>query len=1285
MRIKNFDLEEEVELVFDSLFLKIMHTLGKPLGTAGAIEYFKDDIRNQTQEDKNSRADKSLSENKKLPEILESIQKKKNENEGGSDGSSEDIILGESISFWQGELAKEFGLAGNVKEEAFNRLCRGQHPLIKEQLIRHVKPRKLKKKKKDKDGNISTIEYYSKSHRAGINHSVSAPKSVSLVAMLDPRVILAHHNAEIKASNYVEKFTSAKMGGSNPSERTGCVLNASFLQFEARPDSKTGKTAPTLHTQSLEFNLSKTKDGKFRAIETRESLRSQKLKTALYRSYLIPEMEAIGYQMRIDSRTKAPEVRGISREYIEVNSPRQNEIIEKAEELGIKSTDVVSSNYRRKKIPDKAEMIRQFNENEKEFGFPVAKAVAKAKDRSRDSDTQTNQNLTIPQESIKNSDNDYQKQDKITEGQAFEAVIKEAEKHFEEKGTRKFTTEQNLLAEVLNHSLRDLKIEKVEKEFANRQTSGELNIFKFSRTSQNGEESTNHSKEISKNSLDTENQPNHSKNQLHVELENSNERNVRRVKTEQDGQRVSKDEKQLVSKRHSQTANNNGESNLASLFNRIKSKNRKFDKEESQTQKTFFSVVQTSGGKSGESLEKIEFTGEESAAIRNDRADNQTNGSGERTEFNSSEIKTNVGRNSAKGSDSGGTEQTQIEFGVAEDRNLEERDSDDRTQEKAQIGRTSENRTRIERNSDRASQTQELEENGDRENRQEFQHSGQFGVGESDRDKSISFEDYRESIPQLGTEANRDKELRGRDSGFSERDREDKTRSQKTRKGLYEEDRSSTQNDALLDSSTNSDNDHIVLQYDDQREANRERDVVGRNNIQSEKISGSVGREFEAGARKHSKHDSSFERTVADGQELLQETADREEQDKRNNVEKNPRAAEWATQIINVKFYGGQLDKEVTDKWAMIIKDSSAPEEFLNELTQTKTPDQREELSRNLDQQLEILTESFNLPKKNLSGVDIESHLTQRLSKIEVKNFEEISGEKISSKTIEILSKSKSELKNNLSTEDHIEKSTELFGDALNVEQVFNTELEYKVFEGLLYPHAVGFDEEIITETQRDVDRDEYISREIVDLIQLSYGGQCEVFTDEFKLELSDKIYYLPTEPSDIYDKIYQENWQRQIEMFSPIVEHTAEQMNININTPQNELQRNQQLSEFITQQMMFAYEQFNKQKLNDDIVNELHKGILNLSEKSPTDIQLNRITEYKNSELNLPAFETSLDIFAYKSLNQTDEERSEVTEKYATKINEIREEQANQIRLENLTKVREFENDNSYDDGMDM
>src|SRR5256885_16631449 len=90
---------------------------------------------------------------------------------------------------WNGQLAGRWGLTGEVREEHFERLAKGQHPVTGEQLVRHQTARETKYARGE---TVTTME-----HRAGWDATFSAPKSVSITALVggDDRVRVAHRES----------------------------------------------------------------------------------------------------------------------------------------------------------------------------------------------------------------------------------------------------------------------------------------------------------------------------------------------------------------------------------------------------------------------------------------------------------------------------------------------------------------------------------------------------------------------------------------------------------------------------------------------------------------------------------------------------------------------------------------------------------------------------------------------------------------------------------------------------------------------------------------------------------------------------------------------------------------------------------------------------------------------------------------------------------------------------------------------------------------------------------
>src|SRR5258708_4763166 len=121
-----------------------------------------------------------------------------------------DQIRGE----WHGRLAEQWGLHGEVGEENFQRLTDGQHPSTGEQLIRHKAAREYVNEHGQK---VRTME-----HRAGWDATFSAPKSVSLTALVggDERIREAHQQSVAIALDELERYVQARIGGHHTAEKT---------------------------------------------------------------------------------------------------------------------------------------------------------------------------------------------------------------------------------------------------------------------------------------------------------------------------------------------------------------------------------------------------------------------------------------------------------------------------------------------------------------------------------------------------------------------------------------------------------------------------------------------------------------------------------------------------------------------------------------------------------------------------------------------------------------------------------------------------------------------------------------------------------------------------------------------------------------------------------------------------------------------------------------------------------------------------------------------------------
>ena len=286
--------------------------------------------------------------------------------------SQRGVVAGE----WQGRLAGHLGLAGAVSAEDFAKLSQGQHPGTGEQLVRQ----RASYEYQDADGKtIKTME-----HRAGWDATFSAPKSVSLTALVggDDRVREAHRDSVRIALEQLEHYTQARIGGNHPPETTGKFVAAKFEHDTARPVD--GYVAPQLHTHAVIFNITEREDGQPRAIQPQSLFDSQQFATAVYQSELTYRLRELGYEITV-GRSGAPEVKGYSQEYLDASSPRRQQIreyLERTGRHGKEAAEIAAHSTRDKKeIHSPGEVMAAHRKLAADFGNQADAVVRAARER----------------------------------------------------------------------------------------------------------------------------------------------------------------------------------------------------------------------------------------------------------------------------------------------------------------------------------------------------------------------------------------------------------------------------------------------------------------------------------------------------------------------------------------------------------------------------------------------------------------------------------------------------------------------------------------------------------------------------------------------------------------------------------------------------------------------------------------------------------------------------------------------------------------------------------------
>jgi conjugative relaxase-like TrwC/TraI family protein len=288
--------------------------------------------------------------------------------------SQRGVIAGE----WQGRLVEHFGLAGIVSAEDFAKLSQGQHPQTGEHLVRQ----RASYEYQDADGKtIKTME-----HRAGWDATFSAPKSVSLTALVggDERVREAHRESVRVALDQLEHYTQARIGGNHPPETTGKFIAAKFEHDTARPVD--GYVAPQLHTHAVVFNVTERDNGQPRAIQPQSLFASQQFATAIYQSELTYKLRELGYEITT-GRSGAPEIKGYTQGYLDASSPRSQQIrqyLERTGRSGKEAAEIAAHSTRDgKEIHSPGEVMAAHRKMAADFGHQADAVVRAARERTQ--------------------------------------------------------------------------------------------------------------------------------------------------------------------------------------------------------------------------------------------------------------------------------------------------------------------------------------------------------------------------------------------------------------------------------------------------------------------------------------------------------------------------------------------------------------------------------------------------------------------------------------------------------------------------------------------------------------------------------------------------------------------------------------------------------------------------------------------------------------------------------------------------------------------------------------
>lgn len=223
---------------------------------------------------------------------------------------------------WYGKLAPELNLKGTIQNDDFLSHLQGfdreGNKLVASAGAKDVK---------DADGNVKK-----NGHRAGIDLTFSAPKSVSILSYADPNIQAAFKSALQSTLDHIEQefsHTQTKdKQGKVHAEKTDKMLFSTFVHETSR------ELDPQLHCHCVCLNITQDSKGKLKTLHNDPLYKNKMYLGQYFRSQLANEIQKVGYQIEITDRKKGFfEVKGVGNDVIDVFSKRSKQVREELGEL----------------------------------------------------------------------------------------------------------------------------------------------------------------------------------------------------------------------------------------------------------------------------------------------------------------------------------------------------------------------------------------------------------------------------------------------------------------------------------------------------------------------------------------------------------------------------------------------------------------------------------------------------------------------------------------------------------------------------------------------------------------------------------------------------------------------------------------------------------------------------------------------------------------------------------------------------------------------------------------
>jgi len=208
-------------------------------------------------------------------------------------------------SSWWGQGTKSLGLSGQVQGGDFKNLLHGSHPQGHQTL----------------SGRKIDLER----HRAGLDLTFSAPKSISLAALVggNEAIEQAHRTAVARTLAIIEDRyaqTRVRTPEGRQAISTGNLIVAQFHHDTSREKD------PQMHTHCVVINATHLDNGRWQSLHNDILFKQQKLLGMIYQNELAVEVQRLGYGIAPRANGQF-ELRGYQAEDLQTFSKRREQIL----------------------------------------------------------------------------------------------------------------------------------------------------------------------------------------------------------------------------------------------------------------------------------------------------------------------------------------------------------------------------------------------------------------------------------------------------------------------------------------------------------------------------------------------------------------------------------------------------------------------------------------------------------------------------------------------------------------------------------------------------------------------------------------------------------------------------------------------------------------------------------------------------------------------------------------------------------------------------------------------